>query len=109
MCGHSGSEEDGPCAPCRQMPYVLWDRKADRVRISSPDRYVSTGDDISFQRRNIMEVPGWHWDSFGLHCDAGVQSNFDVVAADLRRINAEEARADADFLHRHANQCRNRW
>lgn len=30
------------------------------------DRYVSTGDEIAFQRRNIIEVPGWHLDSFGM-------------------------------------------
>ena len=54
-------------------------------------QYTSTGDEISFQRRNIMEVPGWHLDSFGFAKGAGSkQSNLAEVQPELQRVRHEE-------------------
>lgn len=66
-------------------------RAMDTYRDSWDLRYVSTGDEISFQRRNIMEVPGWHLDSFGFAKGVGSkQSNLAEVQPELQRVRHEE-------------------
>ncbi|KAA8498175.1 hypothetical protein FVE85_5760 [Porphyridium purpureum] len=66
-------------------------RALSTYRIVSPDRYVSEGDEIAFQRRHIVEVPGWHLDSFGLAAGAGgPQSNLAAVEDERRRILDQE-------------------
>ena len=62
-----------------------------RGRAMDSSQYTSTGDEISFQRRNIMEVPGWHLDSFGFAKGAGSkQSNLAEVQPELQRVRHEE-------------------
>jgi hypothetical protein len=69
-------------------------RAMDTYRMLDPERYVSTGDEIAFQRRNIIEVPGWHLDSFGMVKGAvAQQSNLAAVEEGLRRIDDEECAA----------------
>ena len=66
-------------------------RAMDTYRILTPDRFVSTGDEIAFQRRNIIEVPGWHLDSFGMAKGAvAQQSNLAAVEEERRHIDHEE-------------------
>ena len=62
-----------------------------RSRAMDSSQYTSTGDAISFQRRNIMEVPGWHLDSFGFAKGVGSkQSNLAEVQPELQRVRHEE-------------------
>jgi hypothetical protein len=66
-------------------------RAMDTYRILTPDRFVSAGDEIAFQRRNIIEVPGWHLDSFGMVKGAvAQQSNLAAVEEERRHIDDEE-------------------
>ena len=63
-------------------------RAMDTYWILTPDRFVSAGDEIAFQRRNIIEVPGWHLDSFGMAKGAvAQQSNLAAMKEDRRRID----------------------
>jgi hypothetical protein len=62
-------------------------RAMDTYRMDE-DRFVSTGDEIAFQRRNIIEVPGWHLDSFGMVKGAvAQQSNLAAVEEGRRHID----------------------
>eukprot|EP00123_Amoebidium_parasiticum_P020788 comp56310_c0_seq1/m.47792 comp56310_c0_seq1/g.47792 ORF comp56310_c0_seq1/g.47792 comp56310_c0_seq1/m.47792 type:complete len:175 (-) comp56310_c0_seq1:527-1051(-) len=70
-------------------PRKFWGKAMDTYRTIEPLRYVQTGEIVMFQRRNILEIPGWRADMLNL---AGEQKGKEVVERERERMLREERR-----------------
>mmetsp|Transcript_16316 Transcript_16316/g.55556 ORF Transcript_16316/g.55556 Transcript_16316/m.55556 type:complete len:163 (+) Transcript_16316:36-524(+) len=78
----------------------------DTYKLSNMQYLSTTGEEINFQRRNIVEVPGWHEDSFGAPCGGPVRPQ-DNAAVELSRAQIDKAEReveDAEFEREQAKK-----
>ena len=84
-----------------EKPRKFIGRSMDTYRLKAfgeEDRYqmIQPGDEITFQRRNIIEVPSWHLDSFGLAKGAGPDDQSNRTAKLASKTGIQRFERDAE-------------